>query len=346
LIAAAPPVAIVGANPTQGPIRHDPGMAEEPVRVVVLDDYQQVALASGPWERLDGRCTVETRSDHLARTDELVDALRGARVVVAMRERTPFDEERLARLPDLELLVTTGMGNAAIDLQAAERNGVVVCGTRGRGRHTVELAWALILALLRSIPQEDAHIRAGGWQHTIGTELDGATLGLVGLGRLGSAMVPVAKAFGMDVIAWSQNLEPAHAGEAGARAVGKQELFASADVVSIHYKLSPRSTGIVGAADIAAMKPTAYVVNTSRGPIVDTPALLRALHDGAIAGAALDVFDREPLPADDPLRSAPRTVLSPHLGYVTRENYAVFFADVVADIEAWLDGGAERRLSA
>jgi phosphoglycerate dehydrogenase-like enzyme len=317
----------------------------EPVRVVVLDDYQHVALECGPWERLAGRCDVRALGEHIDDTDALVAALGGAPVVVAMRERTPFDAERLGRLPDLRLLVTTGMANAAIDLDAAAAKGVVVCGTRGRGTHTVELAWGLILALLRSIPAEDARIRAGGWQDTLGTELKGATLGLVGLGRLGAAMVPVARAFGMDVIAWSQNLDAAGAQEAGARAVAKDELFARADVVSVHYKLSDRSAGIVGAAEIGAMKRSAYLVNTSRGPLVDSEALLRALHDGAIAGAALDVYDREPLPAGDPLRSAPRTVLTPHLGYVTRENYAVFFADAVADIEAWLDGSAERRLT-
>jgi phosphoglycerate dehydrogenase-like enzyme len=317
----------------------------DPVRVVVLDDYQQVALEFGPWERLAGRCEVRTLAEHVAGTDNLVAALAGAPVVVAMRERTPFDAGRLARLPDLRLLVTTGMANAAIDLDAAAASGVAVCGTRGRGTHTVELAWGLILALLRSIPPEDARIRAGGWQSTLGTELQGATLGLVGLGRLGSAMVPIARAFGMDVIAWSQNLDAARAAEAGAEAVAEEQLFARADVVSVHYKLSERSAGIVGAAEIGAMRPSAYLVNTSRGPLVDTPALLRALHDGAIAGAALDVYDREPLAPDDPLRTAPRTVLTPHLGYVTRENYAVFFEDVVADIEAWLDGRAERRLT-
>src|SRR3954468_18154822 len=317
----------------------------EPAHVVILDDYQEVALECGPWERLDGRCDVRTLAEHVAETDDLVAALAGAPVVVAMRERTPFDAERLARLSDLRLLVTTGMANAAIDLDAAAANGVVVCGTRGRGTHTVELAWGLMLALLRSIPAEDARIRAGGWQQTLGTELDGATLGLVGLGRLGSAMVPVARAFGMGVLAWSMNLDAAHATEVGVEAVAKDELFRRADVVSLHYKLSPRSEGIVGAAAIAAMKPTAYFVNTSRGPLVDTAALLRALHDGTIAGAALDVYDREPLPPDDPLRSAPRTVLTPHLGYVTRENYRTFFADVVEDIEAWLDGRAERRLT-
>src|SRR3954447_14213603 len=258
-----------------------------PVRVVVLDDYQQVALQSGPWERLSGACAVETIAEHIAYTDALVDALAGAPVVVAMRERTPFDAERLRRLPDLRLLVTTGMGNAAIDLDAAAANGIVVCGTRGRPRHTVELTWALILSLLRSVPAEDARMRAGAWQHTLGTELDGATLGLVGLGRLGSAMVPVARAFGMGVLAWSMNLDAAHATEVGVEAVAKDELFRRADVVSLHYKLSPRSEGIVGAAAIAAMKPTAYFMNTSRGPLVDTAALLRALHDGTIAGAAL-----------------------------------------------------------
>jgi phosphoglycerate dehydrogenase-like enzyme len=320
-------------------------MADLP-RVVILDDYQSAALTSGPWERLEGRATVEPVTAPMADTDALVAALAGAEVVVAMRERTRFDADRLDALPDLHLLVTTGMGNAAIDLDAAHRNGVVVSGTRGRARHTVELTWALILALLRSLPAEDAGIRAGGWQHTLGTEVDGATLGLVGLGRLGSAMVPVARAFGMDVIAWSQNLDPGHAADTGATPVAKEELFRRADVVSIHYKLSPRSVGIVGAADIGAMKPTAYLVNTSRGPLVDTAALLRALEDGAIAGAGLDVYDHEPLAPDDPLRRAPRTVLTPHLGYVTRENYAVFFADVVEDIEAWLDGRVERRLTA
>src|SRR3954468_943327 len=317
----------------------------EPVHVVILDDYQQVAMECGPWERLAGRCDVRALAEHVPESDDLGQALAGAPVVVAMRERTPFDAERLARLPDLRLLVTTGMANAAIDLEAAAANGIVVCGTGGRPRHTVELTWALILALARSVAAEDERVRAGGWQHTLGTELHEKTLGLVGLGRIGSAMVPIARAFGMDVVAWSTNLDAGRAAEAGAEAVAKDELFARADVVSVHYKLSPRSEGIVGAAEIAAMKPAAYFVNTSRGPLVDTAALLRALHDGTIAGAALDVYDREPLAPDDPLRSAPRTVLTPHLGYVTRENYRVFFADVVDDIAAWLDGRVERRLT-
>jgi phosphoglycerate dehydrogenase-like enzyme len=319
-------------------------MGDRP-RVVVLDDYQQIALESGPWDRLAGRCDVATLGEHVADTDALVAVLDGAAVVVAMRERTYFDADRLDRLPDLRLLVTTGMGNAAIDFDAAARNGVVVCGTRGRPRHTVELSWGLILAVLRSIPAEDARIRAGGWQHTVGTELDGTTLGLVGLGRIGSAMVPIARAFGMDVIAWSQNLDASRAAAAGAEAVPKDDLFRRADVVSVHYKLSERSRGTVGGAEIAAMRQSAYLVNTSRGPLVDSVALLEALRAGAIAGAALDVFDREPLAPDDPLRTAPRTVLTPHLGYVTGENYRLFFADVVDDIAAWLEGRIERPLT-
>jgi phosphoglycerate dehydrogenase-like enzyme len=315
------------------------------MRVAVLDDYQGVALAMGPWHELGDDVTVTVFTDHVADDDALVARLADFEAVVAMRERTPFPRSCLERLPRLKLLVTTGMANAAIDLEAAARNGVAVCGTGGRPRHTVELTWALILAVVRWIPQEDAGIRAGGWQHTLGAELDGATLGLVGLGRIGSAMVPIARAFGMDVVAWSANLDPARAAQAGAAAVAKDELFRRADVVSVHYKLSPRSEGIVGATELAAMRPSAYLVNTSRGPLVDTAALLAALHAGAIAGAALDVYDREPLAPGDPLRSAPRTVLTPHLGYVTRENYAVFFADVVEDIAAWLDGRLERPLT-
>jgi phosphoglycerate dehydrogenase-like enzyme len=236
-----------------------------------------------------------------------------------MRERTRFDAERLARLGDLRLLVTTGMGNAAIDLEAAAAKGIVVSGTRGRTRHTVELTWALILALLRSIPAEDTRMRQGGWQQTIGTELDGATLGLVGLGRLGSAMVPIARAFGMDVVAWSQNLDADRAAEAGAEAVSKDELFRRADVVSVHYKLSPRSEGIVGPAEIAAMKPTAYFVNTSRGPLVDQDALLDALAEGRLAGAGLDVFAVEP-PGRGPLAELENVVMSPHCGGISAQS--------------------------
>ena len=315
-------------------------------RVVVLDDYQHVALESGPWDRLAGRCDVETLSEHIPDTDDLVAALEGAQVVVAMRERTPFDAERLDRLPDLRLLVTTGMGNAAIDLDAAARNGVVVCGTRGRSRHTLELTWALILALVRSIPAEDARIRAGGWQHTIGTELDGATLGLVGLGRIGSTMVPVARAFGMDVIAWSQNLDAARADRRRGRARRQGRAVPPRRRRERPLQAlgpQPRDRRARGhRRDAPVRVPGEHVARPARGhgraarrPC--TPARSRAPRSTCSTAS--------PSPPDDPLRAAPRTVLSPHLGYVTRENYRVFFTDVVEDIAAWLDGRIERRIT-
>jgi phosphoglycerate dehydrogenase-like enzyme len=313
-------------------------------RIVLLDDYQGVALDYGGWDRVPDEWQVVALEQHIADADQLVEALSDAEIVVAMRERTPFPAAVLDRLTDLKLLITTGMGNAAIDVAAAQRNGVVVCGTGIKGPPTAELSWGLILALLREIPAEHANMRAGGWQRTIGGDLDGATLGLVGLGRLGKRMATIGAAFGMEVLAWSQNLDPATAREAGAEPVAKLELFERADVVSVHYKLSERSRGLVGAAELGAMKPSAYLVNTSRGPIVDTDALLAALESGAIAGAGLDVFDTEPLPADHPLRSAPRTVLTPHLGYVTEDTYATFFGDAVEDVLAWLDGAPVRVL--
>lgn len=307
-------------------------------RIVVLDDYQGVALDHADWAPLRSTAEIAVIREHLDTDEGVLAALHEAEVVVAMRERTVFDAGRIAQLPALKLLVTTGMANKSIDLDACRAAGITVCGTNGRRKATVELAWGLILAVLRSIPFEDHGMREGRWQQTVGRELDGATLGIVGLGRLGSAMVPIAKAFGMDVIAWSQYLDEVHAAELGVKAVGKDQLFTDADVVSVHYGLSDRSIGLVGAAELAAMKPTAVLVNTSRGPIVDTPALLDALHGGRIAGAGLDVYDREPLPLDHPLRGAPRTVLTPHLGYVTRQTYDVFYADAVEDILAWQAG--------
>jgi phosphoglycerate dehydrogenase-like enzyme len=316
------------------------------MRIVVLDDYQGVAFEHGDWSRLPSDCEVHTVREHLGTDAELLAALAGAEVVVAMRERTPFSAERLERLSDLRLLVTTGMGNAAIDTEAAARNGITVCGTGGVATATVEHSWALILSWARLIPAEDANLRDGGWQTTVGVDLAGSTLGLVGLGRLGAAMVPVAKAFGMEVIAWSLNLDPGVAAELGARPVSKQELFREADVVSVHYKLGERSTGLIGAEELALMKRTALLVNTSRGPIVDTAALLDALWNNRIAGAALDVYDAEPLPPEDPLRQAPRTVLTPHLGYVTANTYDVFYGDAVEDIAAFLAGDPVRVIAA
>jgi phosphoglycerate dehydrogenase-like enzyme len=313
-------------------------------RIVLLDDYQGIALDYGGWDRVPDEWEKVALCQHIADPDELVEALAGAEIVLAMRERTQFPASTLDRLPDLKLLITTGMGNVAIDIPAAQRNGVVVCGTGGHGPATAELAWALILGLARKIPAEDANMRRGGWQTTIGTDIAGTTLGLVGLGNLGKQMVPVAKAFGMDVVAWSTNLDPEAARAAGAEPVGKDELFERSDFVSVHYKLSDRSRGLIGAADLALMKASAYLVNTSRGPIIDTNALLDALEAGTIAGAGIDVYDTEPLPADHALRSAPRTIITPHLGYVTEDTYMVFFDDAVEDVLAWLAGDPVRVL--
>jgi phosphoglycerate dehydrogenase-like enzyme len=313
-------------------------------RIVLLDDYQGIALDYGGWDRVPDEWEKVALCQHIADPDELVEALAGAEIVLAMRERTQLPASTLDRLPDLKLLITTGMGNVAIDIPAAQRNGVVVCGTGGHGPATAELSWALILGLARKIPAEDANMRQGGWQTTIGTDLAGTTLGLVGLGNLGKRMVPVARAFGMDAVAWSTHLDPEEARAAGAEPVTKDELFERSDFVSVHYKLSDRSRGLIGAADLALMKPSAYLVNTSRGPIVDTDALLEALEAGTIAGAGIDVYDTEPLPADHALRSAPRTIITPHLGYVTEDTYMVFFADAVEDVLAYLAGDPVRVL--
>ncbi len=299
------------------------------MRVAILDDYQQVSLASANWSAVRELAEIYVFTDHIARTEALVSALEPFDVIVAMRERTPFDAERLSQLPRLRLLVTTGMGNASIDLAAAAERGVTVCGTGGVNSAAAELTWGLILALVRHIPGEDQRIkqagRAGGaalpvggaWQQTVGTGLDGKRLGVAGLGHQGRRVASIGRAFGMKVVAWSQNLDPDEAKKAHAKAVSKEELFSSSDVVTLHYKLSPRSAGLVGPAELALMKPSAYLINTSRGPLVDSAALLAALRSGSIAGAGLDVYDVEPLPLSDPLRAAPNVVLTPHLGYVT-----------------------------
>jgi phosphoglycerate dehydrogenase-like enzyme len=326
-----------------------------PMRVAILDDYQQVALASADWSAVRERAEITVFTEHIARTDALVRVLEPFDVVVAMRERTAFDAERLGRLPNLRLLVTTGMGNAAIDMAAAGERGITVCGTAGSATATVELTWALILALVRHIPEEDQRIKAagrpggaalsGGWQRTVGTGLAGKVLGVVGLGYQGKKVAKVGRAFGMKLLAWSQNLEPGAAEKAHARAVSKEELFSQSDVVTVHYKLGPRSTGLVGPAELALMKPSAYLVNTSRGPVVDSAALIAALRSGSIAGAALDVYDTEPLPLSDPLRTAPNVILTPHLGYVTDESYQVFYAEAAEDIVAFADGAPVRILT-
>jgi phosphoglycerate dehydrogenase-like enzyme len=315
------------------------------VRIAILDDYQRVALASADWARL-GAAEVRPFHGHIADTADLAAELRGFDVVVAMRERTPFTAERFRLLPGLRLLVTTGMWNASIDLAAADAAGVTVCGTRGSGGSTAELTWALILALVRHVPEEDRRIRKGGWQHTLGFGLRGRTLGIVGLGNIGRQVASIGRAFGMDVLAWSQHLAPAAAQEAGVRAVARDDLFSVSDVITVHYKLSERSAGLIGERELGLMKPTAFIVNTSRGPIVDEDALLSALRSGAIAGAGLDVYDEEPLPGGHPLRLAPRTVLTPHLGYVTDDGYRTFYTDAVDDIAAFAAGRPVRVLRA
>jgi phosphoglycerate dehydrogenase-like enzyme len=316
-----------------------------PLSVFVLDDYQDVARRFGPWDRLGDRIDLTVINEHIADTDELVDTLKKAAVIVAMRERTPFPRTTFERLPNLKLLVTTGMANAAIDMEAARELGITVSGTGIPVHPTSELTWGLILAVTRNIAKEDARMREGGWQHTIGTELGGRTLGVIGLGRQGSRVAAIGKAFEMNVIAWSQNLDPEYARSQGVEQVTKEALLERSDIVTLHLRLSDRTRGIIGATDLGRMKHTAYLINTSRGPLVDEAALLDALDKGVIAGAGLDVYDSEPLPPGHALRGAPNTVLTPHLGYVSEGSYEVFYADAVADVEGFLDGTPPRVLN-
>ena len=308
------------------------------LNVAVLDDYQDVALQMTDWSALPSTARLRIFNDHLASDDALVQRLQGVHVISAMRERTPFPRRLLERLPDLRLLVTTGPRNASIDVDAATELGIVVSGTGSVSQPTAELTWGLILALLRHIPQEDALTRRGRWETTLGIGLYGKTLGVLGLGNLGGQVATVGRAFGMTVVAWSHNLtQPAAAG-LGAQLVTKEQLLSQSDIVTIHLRLSDRTHGLVGPTELALMKPTAYLVNTSRGPIVDEQALIDCLRHGRIAGAALDVFDQEPLPLDHPLLQMENTVLTPHLGYVTLETYHVFFRDIVEDITSFLEG--------
>jgi phosphoglycerate dehydrogenase-like enzyme len=314
-------------------------------KLAVIDDYQGVARSYADWSSLPDTVGVTFLSTPLTDPEQLVATLRDFDIVVAMRERTPFPARVLRALPNLRLLVTTGSGNAAIDLATADELGVTVCGTRDSGvTSAVELTWGLILAVARHIPAEDLHVRAGAWQQSIGLDLKGRRLGVVGLGGAGSAVAAVGHAFGMDVVAWSAHLDPHRAASLRVTAVPKPELFATSDVVTVHLKLADSTRRTVGAAELAAMPSHAILVNTSRGPIVDEDALLLALHAGDIGGAGLDVYDTEPLPVGSPWHSAPRTVLTPHLGYVSRGTYAIFFADAVEDVTSWLDGSPKRRI--
>src|SRR3954463_12648662 len=307
-------------------------------RIAVLDDYQSVAADFCDWSTLPEPAEVVEFHDFVDGEDALVARLEPFDVVVAMRERTAFPRSVLERLPTLKLLVTTGMRNKSIDTQAANDSGVTVCGTGSQPTATAELTWALILAVTRHIPQEDASLRAGGWQQTIGGDLAGARLGVVGLGRLGERVARIGQAFGMDVVAWSQNLTDERAAEVGVRRGDKDGLLPTADVVPVHLQLSDRTRGLIGREELSRMKPSAILVNTSRGPIVDEQALVEALRGGAIHGAGIDVFDQEPLPKHRPLREMRRAVLTPHLGYVTEKTYEVFYRDAVDDVAAWLAG--------
>ncbi len=308
-------------------------------RCAILDDYQNIALSSADWSSIKGDVEIKAFTEHLGGPDKVIAALKDFDIVVAMRERTGFPKQVIDALPNLKLLITTGMRNASIDTEAAKARGVTVCGTGAFGSPTSGIAIGLMLELTRHIGYENARLHAGApWQTTIGPELEGLTLGVLGLGKLGQRTAAIAKAFGMKVIAWSQNLTPEKCGEVGVGYVVKDDLFRQSDFVSIHVVLSQRSRGLVGAKEIGLMKPTAYLINTSRGPIIDEAAMLAALRDKTIAGAGLDVFDVEPLPLDHPLRRMDNAVITPHLGYVSTQNYKHYFSGVVEDIRGFLDG--------
>ncbi|MEV5731810.1 D-2-hydroxyacid dehydrogenase family protein [Streptomyces sp. NPDC052292] len=316
------------------------------LRCAVLDDYQGAATACADWSGLGDRVEVVALREHIEGEDAVAAALAGYDIVVTLRERVPFPGSLIARLPRLKLLVASGMRNSVIDYAAAKAHGVTVCGTASSPTPPVELTWALLLGLARGIVEESGTLRSGGpWQSTVGADLHGRRLGLLGLGKIGSRVAAVGLAFGMRVSAWSQNLTAARAEEAGVElAAGKEELLAASDFVSVHLALGERTRGLLGAAELALMKPTAYLVNTSRAAIVDQDALLAALHEGRIAGAGVDVFDVEPLPATHPMRTAPRLLATPHLGYVSQANYATYYGQAVEDIQAYLAGSPVRRL--
>jgi phosphoglycerate dehydrogenase-like enzyme len=315
--------------------------SRDEIRVAVLDDYQGVALQLADWSAIEQRARIDVFRDHVSGTEAVVQRLRPYAVVCVMRERTPLRREIIEQLPNLKLIASTGGRNASIDLQAAAERGIKVVHTGYASTPTVELTWALILASCRHITQESTAVRAGGWQHTLGEDLAKKTLGIMGLGNLGSLVAKVALAFGMDVIAWSQNLTAERAAAAGVSLVTKEELLRRSDFVSIHLVLSSRTRGLVGAAELALMKPTARLINTSRGPIVDEAALIDALAAGRIAGAAIDVYDVEPLPPEHPFRKLENVLATPHIGYVSRRLYEIFYRDTVTNIAAWLDGLAQ-----
>ncbi|MFE0790726.1 D-2-hydroxyacid dehydrogenase family protein [Streptomyces mutabilis] len=316
------------------------------LRCAVLDDFQQVATEIADWSPVADDVDVVSFGTHFTDEDALAAALTDVDIVVTLRERVPFPASLIARLPRLKLIVASGMRNSVIDYAAAEAHGVTVCGTASSSTPPVELTWALLLGLARGIVQESNGLREGGpWQRTVGADLHGRRLGLLGLGKIGSRVARVGLAFGMRVSAWSQNLTEERADEVGVElAPSKEALLSTADFVSVHLALGDRTRGLLGPAELALLKPTAYLINTSRAAIVDQDALLAALREGRIAGAGVDVFDTEPLPADHPMRTAPRLLATPHLGYVSRANYATYYGQAVEAIRAYLAGSPVRRL--
>jgi phosphoglycerate dehydrogenase-like enzyme len=317
------------------------------MRAAILDDYLHCARDVADWSRVTSRADVTVFTEALGSPDRVVEALRDFEILCLMRDRQPLSADTLAALPKLAFVSFTGSHNATLDTAAALRQGIQLSYTTGGVTgSTTELIWALIMATVRQLPANDASLRSGRWQATLGSVLGGKTLGIIGLGRLGKRVAELGRCFEMSVAAWSPHLTDELATASGARRVDRDELLSTSDVVTIHVPLNSGTRGLVGAKDLARMKPTAFLVNTSRGPIVDESALIRALHDGTIAGAGLDVYDTEPLPADHPLLGTPNTVLLPHLGFVSRENFAVFYQESADNIAAWLDGAPIRVVTA
>src|SRR5271170_6713568 len=315
------------------------------LRCAILDDYLNLSLKLADWSKIEDRVDVTVFNQPFASPEAAVSALKDFEIILAMRERTPFPRTLFAALPKLKLLITSGMRNAAIDMEAAKEHQVVLCGTQFGRDPTAPLTMGLILELTRNIGRENARMHAGeALQKFVGIEIEGRTLGVIGLGKLGSKVSGMAKVFGMNVIAWSPNLTAERCKEVGVGYATKEELFATADIITVHVVLGPRSRGLVGAADLARMKPTSYLVNTARGPIVDEAALLETLRERRIAGAAVDVFSVEPLPVDHPFRKLDNMVLTPHLGYVTEEGFRNHYGQMVEGIDAWFKGEPVRKL--
>jgi D-3-phosphoglycerate dehydrogenase len=315
------------------------------LRCAILDDYVNLALEITDWSRVKDRVDLTVFDRPFGSERAAAEALRDFEIICAMRERTPFPRTLFAALPKLKLLITSGMRNAAIDIEAAKDHKVVLCGTQFGRDPTAPLTMGLILELTRNIGRENARMHAGEpLQKFIGMEIEGRTLGVIGLGKLGSKVSKLAQAFGMNVIAWSPNLTPERCKEVGVGYASKEELFASADIVTIHVVLGPRSRGLVGAEDLARMKPTAYIVNTARGPIIDEAALLKVLQERKIAGAGVDVYSVEPLPVESPFRKLDNAVLTPHLGYATADTFRNHYSQMVEGIDAWFKGEPKQRL--